>query len=560
MADSEHNRWNSILKRERIYQPLAVVVLTVLILAPFLNKAFHIDDPTFIFAAKHLMTKPWDFYGSSYNWFYTEVPMYVINHNPPIALYYIAFAGYFFGLGEIVLHTAFLLPAVALVLGIYYLARLYCTNPLIAAFFALSTPIFLIPATNVMADTMMAAFYVWAILFWIMGLERKHRGYLLCSSLFIILSGMTKYIGMTLLPLLMAYAIARKIRWTFWVPFLIVPGIAFAGFDIIVRVLYGHSSLFHASSSAISFIPHKKFVQSFQTAVTGLSYTGGSYIAVGLLLPFLWKRSYLFWIISTGLPALIFMFVYWERRWWFVAEGVIFIIIGLHILLIAIDELYKRRDAFTLMVFLSIFGTFTFATFMNLPNIGRYLLPMLPAVGLMVNRRLENNGCTSFRHYMLLVPAVFISIMIVWADFAWANTQRQAARMISTEFNGYPGKIYFQGHWGFQYYMEQAGFKALDAIKTSFEDGDIVIVPLDNTNLISLDFRRFELLGNLRLVSNRYIGVVNAGKSASGFYLPGRTNDMGAKLPFAVRKIEPEIYAVFRYRPQAPKTLPESVR
>ena len=42
--------------------------LTIAALAPFLGKAFHMDDPLFIWTAKHLRLAPFDFYGFDVNW------------------------------------------------------------------------------------------------------------------------------------------------------------------------------------------------------------------------------------------------------------------------------------------------------------------------------------------------------------------------------------------------------------------------------------------------------------------------------------------------------------
>lgn len=529
---------------------LIALVLTVLVLAPFLNKAFHIDDPTFLFTAKHLMNKPWDFYGLSYNWFYTESPMYIVNINPPLVCYFIAFAGYFLGMSEIALHAAFLLPAALLVSGVYFLARIYCRHPLIAALFALCAPVFILTATNVMCETTMAAFYVWAIVFWILGLEENRKAYLLYAALCIICSGLSKYIGISLLPLLAAYAVAQRKHWAVWAPFLLLSLAAFVAFDYTVVALYGKSPLFHASSSVLRHVAGK----TTSRFVTGLSFTGGSFIAAGFLLPFLWKRSYRFWLCSTVLPAVLLLFLYWEKEWWLVVQGTVYIIIGIHILLLAAVELYNNRDGSGILIFLSILGTFIFASFVYIP--GKYLLPMLPAVSLMITRRLEHNGYRLFRPraVLLLVPALAVSLMTGWADLTWANTHRQAARMISEKLSRYPGNVYFQGHWGFQYYMEQAGFKAMDYQNTRLKDGDLVVIPVHNTNTLPLDYRQYEMVGRLQLKATRYFGVLNFGRWNSSFYMPGKTEEMGAKLPFTIHRLEPEVFVVLRFTPVPRKT------
>src|SRR6266566_5353229 len=67
-----------------------LVLLTFACLAPFLNKAFHIDDTLFLRAAQQIQKHPADFYGFNMNWYGTTMPMVQNFDNPPLASYYIA--------------------------------------------------------------------------------------------------------------------------------------------------------------------------------------------------------------------------------------------------------------------------------------------------------------------------------------------------------------------------------------------------------------------------------------------------------------------------------------
>lgn len=61
-------------------------------LVPYVNKAFHIDDPLFIWPAKHIRTEPLDFYNFNVNWNGTMMPMWTRSQNPPLTSYYLALA------------------------------------------------------------------------------------------------------------------------------------------------------------------------------------------------------------------------------------------------------------------------------------------------------------------------------------------------------------------------------------------------------------------------------------------------------------------------------------
>ena len=60
---------------------------TLAALLPFLGKAFHMDDPLFIWTAKHIQSHPLDFYGFKVNWGYAEMPMTIdIAKSPALLL------------------------------------------------------------------------------------------------------------------------------------------------------------------------------------------------------------------------------------------------------------------------------------------------------------------------------------------------------------------------------------------------------------------------------------------------------------------------------------------
>ena len=92
-------------------------------LAPFLNKAFHIDDPLFLWMAQQVSQHPGDPYGFSLNWYGIAQPMFSVMQNPPLGSYYMALAATFLGWSELAMHGAFLVPAVLAVLGTFLLAQ-----------------------------------------------------------------------------------------------------------------------------------------------------------------------------------------------------------------------------------------------------------------------------------------------------------------------------------------------------------------------------------------------------------------------------------------------------
>src|SRR5947209_2967859 len=116
--------------RSQLAAPL-LLLATVLCLVPFADKAFHIDDPLFVWVGQHIRQDCTNFYGFKVNWDYTFEPISEITKNPPLACYYAALASCLEGWNEVGLHLAFLLPALGAVWGTYRLAEMFCGRPIL---------------------------------------------------------------------------------------------------------------------------------------------------------------------------------------------------------------------------------------------------------------------------------------------------------------------------------------------------------------------------------------------------------------------------------------------
>src|SRR5260370_6697650 len=70
---------------------LCLTVLTSLCLLPFSGRAFHIDDPLFVWTAQHITKHPLDPYNFPVVWYSVPaMPVSRITKNPPLACYYAA--------------------------------------------------------------------------------------------------------------------------------------------------------------------------------------------------------------------------------------------------------------------------------------------------------------------------------------------------------------------------------------------------------------------------------------------------------------------------------------
>ena len=213
------------------------------------------------------------------------MPMSAITKNPPLSSYYGALIGVVAGWSEGAWHLGFLLPALAMVLGTYRLAERFTTWPLIAAAATLFAPGFLVSATGVMCDVMMLALWIWAIIFWLQGVDSGKPLYFVASSVLIAACALTKYFGASLILLLPPYSLLKQRRVGAWVWYLLIPAVSLAAYQLWTKALYGRGLLWDAAAYAKS-PQHVDQASRLISGLVGLSFLGGCALPILLFSPF----------------------------------------------------------------------------------------------------------------------------------------------------------------------------------------------------------------------------------------------------------------------------------
>ena len=77
--------WNTKQSSGTALKAIIIGAFIAAILIPFSDKAFHMDDPMYIWAAKHIVSDPVNFYGFNVNWFGIETPMPYAMKNRPLS-------------------------------------------------------------------------------------------------------------------------------------------------------------------------------------------------------------------------------------------------------------------------------------------------------------------------------------------------------------------------------------------------------------------------------------------------------------------------------------------
>lgn len=538
---------------------LWVPALAFAALLPFLNKAFAVDDTLFLKLAQHLLTDPFDFYGFDVNWYGTAQPMHTVTKNPPLAGYVLAAAGGLFGWSEWVLHTVFLVPALASAWATTRLARRFTKRPVLAGLLSLATPVFLVSSTSVMCDTWMLAFWLGALLFWLRGLEAKGSGDLWIGAGFAALAGVTKYFAIALLPLLVVAALLWRARASRWLPPLLLPLGVWAGYELYTQALYdhdGHGLLLDAVFFATSYRSAVTAPPLWVRSLTGLVFAGGCLFPALCFAPVAWRARWLALALLV-LGALVawakatpgFQLVQFNpdqiafEPWLFEAQYALLLGAGAAVGGFVLADLVRRRDRESLLLACWLGGTFVFATYVNWVNNGRSNLPMAPCIGILIARQLDlRPNLRPLALRAAVAASAVVALLVCHADFVWANTARRAARTIAA--NGMSqGTTYFQGHWGFQWYMEQAGAKALDLDRDQLAPYDHIVIPASNTHIFPPPDRVNEHIDLVLDIDAHHESplIVMSKQSGVGFY----ASEFGP-LPFFAAPLLPEKYLVGR--------------
>jgi hypothetical protein len=209
----------------------------------------------------------------------------------------------------------------------------------------------------------------------------------------------------------------------------------------------------------------------------------------------------------------------------------------------------RKPNTDTVLLSLWLIGTFIFAVFVNWTINARSILPLVPVAAILLARKLDAAESFSRRGRAMLAGVAVLasagfSLWVAWTDAGLANTGRLAAVRLSEELRSSKATIYFEGHWGFQYYIQQSGAKPADMRNSPFRAGDIVVIPENATNsfgppsgfvLSDVKIMNFDVRQPLATMSQPL---------GAGFYA-----SVWGPLPFAFGEVPPERYLIARLAP-----------
>jgi|GEM_PF-1599933 len=468
-------------------------LLAVLLLLPYLNKPFHIDDPVFLAQGRHLTSAPADPLGFTLNWDGRPERADQFHTNPPLIGYYLAAGISLFGESELALHAMFLLFPFLAGLGMASLARRFNIDGGLAGTMLVAAPCFLVNATNLMTDVPVLSLMLLAIADY----SKKGPATPWKAGVFAALAAMMKYSGFLVVPLFWIFELLNERKWKRAAAASALPVVGLFAWSVFSMLKYG--------------VAHPLTTSAY----LGI---GGRYILTKAL------ATFTFFGGACCFPLVFFMNLSGKRLLAACAGAVVSgTVLSFGILFsVGLHESYRPGEFILLILFSGIGCVFVFdfmrRAFASEDGLIRFLACWFALVFLF-NLLME---CMAAKFVLLLWPpavlglllcepdhrnwrkwalgasipcTLVISLLLARADWLLAHWHREGGTTLAShlsrskdiEEDFIDSKMIqkvksisgikqalshakFLGHWGFQYYMERAGAVAVDLASPASEN------------------------------------------------------------------------------------------
>lgn len=455
-----------------------------------LFKPFHIDDTAGLLIAEAIIRAPLHPMGEMLNWLDTTEPIFTTNQ-PHLFFYLMAGTMALFGTSELALHlmlSLFSLVAIFSIHGLYH--RFIRQHALWASVVSILGPGFLINQ-NVMTDIPLLALISLAALLMTRG--RAALGFAVFS-----LALLTKYTALFLVPAMLWGGIWRW-RGLVWAG---LPVLALLGWSLLNLYDYGAVHILNRPSNVGGLMPSPKLAFAL---VCNLGLIAGPAALFLMVRSLVWLGVWmigvaLFFaaeIIGLGLP---FQGLMLPNALLFASAFLVLIVAGLRGLsrlgvLIRSRGAFRETDAFWDM-FLAIWllgGLGFLATFPPFMA-SRHVLLLMPPLLILALGGVPSPPPKPLAQLIASVWAIF-GVAVMASDISFARFYRDMApAMAARAAQGIePGnRVYFRGHWGWQWYARQAGMLEFDSQRTNLLPGDFLVDPVGISSQAVPEIETFE--------------------------------------------------------------------
>ncbi len=462
---------------------LAILFFIIIIHAPFLGQAFHMDDAIYLILARNVFSNPV---------FPQEIGVHVEGiwagdlasmEHPPLTAYLIAAGAWLArGFHELPLHVLFLLFAVVLGFSTYSLSCRFTRHPLAATALLLSAPVVFIMSHTLMTDLPHLSLLMLAVALFTKGVDDADVPRTWSGAAAAALAIYISPAALCLVPLLACYALLKR-RPGYLPAALLLP--------LVAQGLWWFVNYLHYGRFTPGFILHYYFATEKVLGLQALSLkalyallaTGGLTVSPAILFSSSYRK-----FLSLGLPLGMAAATITEARDYpvlLLAAFVLFFTLGLAAVAGCLSQVLKNCSldpGRVTDVFLGIWliGAMFFAILFHMTGSARYLLPLVPPLVLLTMRQLEAHMRSISLRILsgtAILTSSLISLGLGAADYRFAEVYRHFASYLNSVPDLRTRPIWFTGEWGFRAYLEHLGARELGRRDARPQPGDLLVVP-----------------------------------------------------------------------------------
>jgi hypothetical protein len=460
------------------------ILVAALVLLPFLDTPFTIDDTLFLEQATHLLTDPLHPTAFETVWSEASVPqrMSQIMPSGAVAAWFLvpaALAGGSERIAHLTQLAAFVLAILATVslalrLGI---ARRFAT---IAGLLLAATPAALGMAGTAMPDVVAMALGVAGVERAVAWKQDRRIHQAVVATIVLGLAPLARshlllVLAVAVLLLAGDYLVKpswRGERWTLWVPIAVGPILTIA-VTLVTRDPAGTAG---DLADATRNLSHAKYA-----AVNSVAFAIHWVLALPLALPWLVLRSRpivrRWWVPAVAAAACTggILASPWEpTRWPFLAVPIA--AIGATVLFDVFADAWARRDSTQLTLGAWLLVALPIAIYLHMPS--KYLLASAPAAALLVARSMAAASKNLFRALAAatLAAGLALGVAILRANATFARAGRDAAAAMIAPSVAAGHRVWFAGNWGFKWYAQRAGGRVVTLTPPFPAPGDLLVI------------------------------------------------------------------------------------
>ncbi|MBZ5552115.1 MAG: glycosyltransferase family 39 protein [Acidobacteriia bacterium] len=462
-----------------------LTLLGALVLAetlPFVNRAIHLDENTYLAIARHVSHNFWFPEDFASLWFGIPSLNFAPHTHPPGLPYFLDLMMQLFQ-GETVwlMRLGFLIFPLAYAFTGYLLACRFTRRPLAAAALMMATPAVLVFSSTLMPDLPMTTFWLLSALSFVCGLDEGKPWKVILTGVLLSLGTSVSYQAVFMSLLLLLYAVVtqkgggiRKIPWFWILSSLGLPWMALTVFWCAGYLHYG----FWPARVSIKYLAtaHVFGVDYFQQKLLGMISTLGGTLLIcfSIFLVFVKRERWkgLIVVLGLALAACAWMpqsYSAFER-----GEYIIFALGGLSLIGLVMRFLWSaikgtfagdRVSASHIFLGCWVLGVIVYTILLFEFSAARYIVAIAPAVSIIFVIEVERLFHRAEVRRTIL-GATFIvtwglALAVAYADYQFVNSYRDFSKWFSHKYAPAQGTFWVGTEAGLRFYMELEGGRTL---------------------------------------------------------------------------------------------------